>query len=697
MRLELAVTGDLSAEWPSEAEAAAEKPTGLEFRTQEEAGGLRCGGLQAFDALGTPLPAWLEPVEGGFAVLIDAAAAQFPVQAALRITSISAAPDWDFAGDQADSMFGFQVAGAGDVNCDSYSDVIVGAPYYDGGAAESGKAFLFYGSVSGLQTEIGWGRTYSTMNAHLGLAVAAAGDVNADGCGDVLLGMPDIDWGEKTDSGQAVLFHGVATGSLTEYTFLNFDDQANAHFGASLAFAGDVNGDGFSDVIVGAPGYTHDHHEEGRAYVFYGYVLGIADVAAWQAEADQQLAHLGSSVSTAGDVNGDGYADILVGSEGYDDGAAEEGAAFIWYGMDGIVNGAVDGTPGNADWYRDSESASAFFGASVSPAGDINGDGFADVVIGSPQYTNGQSSEGAAWVFLGSGGGVSMTADIVYEGGQTLAQLGRSVFTAGDVNGDGYADVVAGAPGYNAGSGVEGRALLWYGSADGMRGTSKWDDTGSEAAGLFGYSVSTAGDVNGDGFSDIIVGAPGIDGDTGAAYVYHGGPDGPSEEIGFPKRSNQEDADFGASVASAGDFNGDGYSDIVASAPLYDFGKIDEGMVWIYRGSEDGPVSDPAWSKPSNMDYAHFGASVASAGDVNRDGYDDIIVGSPNWTSTHDQEGAIFVYRGTPNFLNEAPFWKADAAMTGAHFGTAAAGAGDVNCDGFRRSDRRRARSRLGF
>ncbi len=284
--------------------------------------------------------------------------------------------------------------------------------------------------------------------------------------------------------------------------------------------------------------------------------------------------------------------------------------------------------------------------------------------------------------------GVSQTADADYTGGQTLAQLGKSVFTAGDVNSDGYADVIAGAPGYNAGSGAEGQALLWYGSADGMHGTSAWDDNGSVAGELFGNSVSTAGDVNGDGYSDLIVGAPGYyteagSLDWGIVYVYHGGPDGPAEEFGFMKRSNEEHADFGASVASAGDFNGDGYSDILAAAPLYDYNKTDEGMVWIYRGSADGPVSTPAWSKASNMDYAHFGASVASAGDVNRDGFDEIIVGAPGWTSTHEAEGALFVYRGTPNFLIEAPFWSADMAMTGAHFGTSVAGAGDVNCDGF--------------
>ncbi len=156
LRLALNSSGGLAPVWPSAGEVPTDHPTGLEFRTPEGAIVLRYGGLQALDAAGAAIPAWLERTESGLAVVLEASAAAFPLQVSLGITSVSDGPDWEFEGNQEDAMFGFRVAAAGDVDCDNYSDVIVGAPYYDMGADENGRAFLFYGYKTGLENEYEW-------------------------------------------------------------------------------------------------------------------------------------------------------------------------------------------------------------------------------------------------------------------------------------------------------------------------------------------------------------------------------------------------------------------------------------------------------------------------------------------------------------------------------------------------------------
>src|SRR6185436_20138077 len=109
-------------------------------------------------------------------------------------------------------------------------------------------------------------------------------------------------------------------------------DQSSASFGISVATAGDVNGDGYSDVIVGAYGYDNGQTDEGRAFVYDGSAAGLATSATWTAESDQAGASFGVSVATAGDVNGDGYADVVIGAYGYDNGQSNEGRAFVYHG-----------------------------------------------------------------------------------------------------------------------------------------------------------------------------------------------------------------------------------------------------------------------------------------------------------------------------------------------------------------------------
>ena len=135
----------------------------------------------------------------------------------------------------------------------------------------------------------------------------------------------------------------------------------------SVVTAGDVNGDGYSDVIVGAPGYSNPLTNEGAAFVYHGSPAALGDTADWTKRSNQENAYFGWSVGTAGDVNGDGYADIIVGAYGYDDGQANEGGVWVYHGS---ANGP---RTSGVDWYKHSDQIDAQFGYSVGTAGDVNG------------------------------------------------------------------------------------------------------------------------------------------------------------------------------------------------------------------------------------------------------------------------------------------------------------------------------------
>jgi len=297
-------------------------------------------------------------------------------------------------------------------------------------------------------------------------------------------------------------------------------------------------------------------------------------------------------VGTAGDVNGDGYAEVIVGAWLYDNGEINEGRAFVYHGS------STELTAGSADWTAESDQADAWFGFSVGTAGDVNGDGYADVIVGASRYENGETGEGRAFVYHGSAAGLSATADWTAESDQAGAQFGFSVGTAGDVNGDGYADVIVGANRYDNGETDEGRAFVYHGSATGLSTTAGWTAEGDQAEAFFGGSVGTAGDVNGDGYSDVIVGARLYDNgetDEGRAFVYHGSAAGLSVTADWTAEGDQADAWFGNSVGMAGDVNGDGNADVIVGAYLYyDNGESMEGRAFVFHDSAPAAAPIPS-------------------------------------------------------------------------------------------------------
>jgi hypothetical protein len=649
------------------------------FATSEGKDVINYGGLVAKDATGRELGSLISPSVGRITLQIDIRGAEYPVTIDPVITGLSTTADWTAESNQASAGFGRSVATAGDVNGDGYSDVIVGAHYYDGGQTDEGAAFVYYGSATGLSATADWSVQSNQAEARMGVSVGTAGDVNGDGYSDVIVGAYLWDDGQ-TDEGAALVYHGSASGLSTTADWSAKSNQALAYFGYSVATAGDVNGDGYSDVIVGAYYYDGGQTDEGAAYVYHGSASGLSAGHDWTAESNQAVAHFGCSVATAGDVNGDGYIDVIVGADGYTNGESDEGRAFVYYGSPGGLSTV-------ADWTGESDQASAAFGCAVSTAGDINGDGYADVIVGANAYDVRAANEGAAFVYHGSGAGLSTSADRILECNQGEAKYGHSVATAGDVNGDGYADVIVGAHNYDNGQTDEGMAFVYHGSAAGLDTFIfyDWGAQSDQADAHLGVSVGTAGDVNGDGYSDVIVGADGYtNGQSyeGRAFVYHGSPAGPSYNADWTAESNQASAYFGYSVATAGDVNGDGYADVIVGADGYDNGQTNEGAAFVYHGSANGLSVAADWTAESNQASAAFGRSVATAGDVNGDGYDDIIVGAYKFDNGETNEGGIFVYHGSATGLSTV-YGTAEGNQVNAYFGYSVATAGDVNGDGY--------------
>jgi hypothetical protein len=396
---------------------------------------------------------------------------------------------------------------------------------------------------------------------------------------------------------------------------------ASSNFGYFVASAGDVNGDGYDDVVVGAYGYSSN---TGRAYVYLGGPSGLATTAATTLTGETAGDAFGWPVAPAGDVNKDGYADVVVGAPWY---SGFTGRAYVYLG-------GASGLAATPATTLTGEAINNRFGQSVATAGDVNGDGYDDVVVGAPWNNN---FTGRAHVFLGGAGGLSTSAATTLTGEAPNNYFGQSVATAGDVNFDGYADLVVGAYGYGSNT---GRAYVYLGGASGLSTTAVTTLTGEATSNYFGQSVATAGDADGDAYADVVVGAWGYSTNTGRAYVYLGSASGTVATATTTLTGESATSRFGSSVATAGDVNGDGYDDLAIGASGY---SALTGRAYVYLGGASGLATTPAatWTGEATVHY--FGGSVATAGDVNGDGYPDVVVGASGYSSF---TGRAYVYLG---------------------------------------------------
>ncbi|MFP4599772.1 MAG: FG-GAP-like repeat-containing protein [Persicimonas sp.] len=414
-------------------------------------------------------------------------------------------------------------------------------------------------------------------------------------------------------------------------------------FGGALASAGDVNGDGLDDFIVGTGPYLQeeDSTPHGTSFVFHGNEDGVGNAPDWSQESKQDRSWFGFDVSTAGDVNGDGYDDVIIGAPNFNDEAVsddeedtEDVGAFY------VFHGGPDGLSDTPDFsFEISSEEGAEMGRSVASAGDLDGDGFDDVLVGVP-FAQGS---GAVLVFRGSDDGISETPDWGIEAPSAQSAFGWAVDGVGDVNGDGFDDFVAGAPGHTDGESGEGAIYLFLGSADGPSEEPDWHAESDVADALLGYDVSAAGDVNGDGFPDVIAGAAAYTSDEyeqeGAVYSYLSDGQTFEDTHDWMITGEREGSNLGRGISGGGDVNGDGYDDILI--PDAHFGLVSFGGM-LYRGSADGLEDTLAWEALFEGNST-IGDTAAIAGDLDGDGHDDLLLGAPHLAE-------IYVYYGAACF-----------------------------------------------
>ena len=438
-------------------------------------------------------------------------------------------------------------------------------------------------------------------------------------------------------------------------------NQASANYGLSVAPAGDVNNDGYPDLIIGAPYYDNGFTDAGKVFLYYGSSTGLSNTPNWTAESDQAGSRFGTSVSSAGDVNGDGISDILIGALLYNNGVTSGGSAFLWYGSSSGLG--ANGTPSNADWKASGNQNGAGFGVNVASAGKVNNDIYGDIIISSQYYANGQAIEGAAFVWYGSAtgptpNGTPANANWFFESNQFDARMSDSK-SVGDVNGDGYSDVMVGAYRYDNPEHDEGKVFLFYGSPSGLGPNGNpvnadWSYESNQADALLGNITSS--DVNNDGFSDVIVGALLYDNgqtDEGKVFAFYGSSGGLPVNPNWNAEVNQSGAYLG-SISGAGDVNCDGYQDIIVGAKGFDNPETDEGRVFLYYGSASGLLSTPAWTAESNQGGAQLGYCVAGSPSFKNSGCSNVIAGAPYFDNANSDAGKVYVYADTiSKFAND--------------------------------------------
>lgn len=546
--------------------------------------------------------------------------------------------------------FGRTVSGGADLNGDGFADIMAGTPHFSDSHNLEGGIFVFYGGVGGIpssQTDPVEQIADVVVDGDMadtvfGYDPALAGDVNGDGYDDLVV--PSHGYSSPdTDEGAVFIYHGGADVPLTEPNAVVYSLNSDFYLGMAVSSGGDVNGDGFADVAIGAPSSVGiGSNPMGRVDLFYGSRDPDLMVPNWSAEGDSVYESYGRTVNSAGDVNGDGFGDLVIGAPWFTNGEIDEGRAEVFLGSE-------SGLATDPDWSYESNSAGAQFGCAAAPAGDVNGDGYGDLIVGARNYGFGQTDEGRAYVFFGSPGGLEETPGWTFENNVADSWLGADVGGAGDVNGDGYADVVVGAPYYASGETDEGAAYGFWGSPDGLPDVPNWFIQTNRAGALYGFGVAGAGDVNADGFSDVIVGAvydSNPEHHEGRAYIYHGSISGLSTSAFAVLETNRADGAFGFSVDAAGDLNADGYSDVIVGANTDSGALGGEGRAYVFLGSSAGVAIQPVWFVEGDNQYDELGTSVAGIGDHNGDGFSDLVVGVPLSDVGAHQGGSVELYLG---------------------------------------------------
>lgn len=423
---------------------------------------------------------------------------------------------------------GFDIAGSsvsiiGDIDNDGLADLLIGAPNADHMKLNNGKAYLIMSSSQGIASAnlsssdvIFFGELDEDR---AGTKVAGVGDVNADGYDDFMIGAPQNDRGGP-GAGAAYLFFGKTSGwngykNLSDADLIIYGEAIQDELGASFDKAGDVNGDGIGDIVLASSKNDENDPESGKVYIIFGKKTGWPSEmnvsnADFSITGESKSHNAGNVVSWAGDINGDDLDDILIGADKAD---SNNGRVYVLFGRYGGWPIGQNLSQADASIYGENTD---FIGLGLAGPGDINGDGYADIVIGAPYDTShgGGSMRGMILIYFGKASGWShgityATCDGLYYSNRDFDTAGQFVSRAGDVNGDGYNDFLVGAE--NANTAVKSRSFLFLGKTGGWSTNSEittgcdlyFDD---ETANVRAVVVSGGGDANGDGYDDILIG-----------------------------------------------------------------------------------------------------------------------------------------------------------------------------------------------
>jgi hypothetical protein len=437
---------------------------------------------------------------------------------------------------------------------------------------------------------------------------------------------------------------------------------------ASITKVGDVNGDGFDDILIGASRNDDKGSNAGKTYLVFGKASGWSiDTPLWKSDASfiGEKAEDGSGGGLGGaDINNDGYQDILIGAGGNDEAASNAGKSYVFFGKPTGWKPNISLSTADASFLGEKSGDGA---ASIVSAGDVNGDGFDDILISAQGNDLGGVDAGKVYLIFGKASGwktgISLSkADASFNGEAAGDNSGSVLASAGDVNGDGFDDILIGALNNDGGGDAAGKGYLILGKASGWHQNTSLSLAdasfiGEHPGDWAGYSMAGAGDVNRDGLDDFLIGAY-RNSDSGMwagqTYLLLGKASGWLRDtslaycdgswVGEGKTTYDES---GASVAGAGDVNGDGYDDILIGAPSNQLIGKDAGQSYLILGKSSG------WAMRTSLSYANsswvgespnnWAGAVSSAGDVNQDGLDEILIGAAINSEPGTQAGQTYL------------------------------------------------------